>query len=697
MLISGSKDRLVINTGKLVLEFGTHEKVRFNGLSQTNRDNFINYFGYTDILWRVVLKNAIGKEIEISSAKSEFVTTKIAQRTQNRAKVGFIWRFTLSKKEIGTVLMAIRCEHSSSISYWSLNVTLPKGWGVVKTDFPIIPNIKLKKGLKLAVPYGWGLEYNLKPGSVYDANYPSCQAVMQFVAFYTSGKGLYLGAHDHNANHKRFFIKAEKAQVGFTLTTWAGISKKLEPSYNLPFETTVGVFDGDYYDAAQIYRKFSYKTPWGNPRSISKRHTPNWLKQTELWLRPMGAPEKNIEITKQALDYFGVPTALHWYRWHQIPYDTLYPEYFPALPGFADGIKELQKSGTYVMLYINGRLWDPASKSWKKENAKQKTAALKEDGSVYIEVYGSKIPLAVMCPYTKPWQRKVKYLVDRLFGELKVDGVYIDQIGAAAPARCYNSTHGHPLGGGDFWYQGYRKMLEQIRKELPKNKIVTTEENIECWLDQFDAMLVVNTYTDDRKIIPLFPAVYSDRIILFGFLYYPSDDLDRSIPFRAKTARCFTFGSQLGWIQPVQIMDPKYRKEAEFLRNVAQCRRFAHNFVNYGRFLDLLDVKGDNPRIKGIGTGSFGGTYKLNLPAVMGSIWRANDGTLGILIVNQADKDHKIQINLPLEKTEMTIKKGLTVKTFGSEGLETAKPIKTLRQYLNIPARTAKILQITKK
>ena len=94
---------------------------------------------------------------------------------------------------------------------------------------------------------------------------------------------------------------------------------------------------------------------------------------------------------------------------------------------------------------------------------------------------------------------------------------------------------------------------------------ITTEEDAECWLDQFDALLLVNTPTGSGTPIPLFPAVYSGRAIVFGFLYFPKDDLERSLPFRVKMARCFVFGSQLGWIQPKQIMQPEFASQCGHL------------------------------------------------------------------------------------------------------------------------------------
>ncbi|MCX7918782.1 MAG: DUF6259 domain-containing protein [bacterium] len=669
------------------------------------------------LLWRVVIRNIAGKEIAFTNLDAQFNKkrncyhkNKLTKKSgrNNIRKHSFTWVYQIAKSESVKIQVYLRRKNSgSAIHYTSIKFTLPKSWFVVRTEFPIISDIYLGNRMKLAVPCGWGLEYDLsnpetiekyrKTGLVYQSVYPYCQAVMQFIAFYSNGKGLYLGAHDRTATMKEFkVIPKNNGTFEFRLTTFAGVDfNTIQARYTLPFEFAIATFTGDYYAAAQFYREFSYTTPWGKKSAISKRHTADWLKQTDLWLRPMGSAETNLAITQQALDYFGVQTALHWYRWHRIPYDTLYPEYFPALPDFADGVKKMQNVGSYVMPYINGRLWDPASDSWKNEKVKEKTAALNEKQEVYIEVYGSKVPLAVMCPYTQNWKRKVKELVKRLINEINVDGVYIDQIGAAPAVQCYNQSHGHPVGGGDFWYLGYRDMLESIRKTLPKSKIITTEENIECWIDQFDAMLVVNTQTDERKIIPLFPAVYSDRIILFGFMYYPADDLERGIPFRAKIAQCFIFGSQPGWVQPDKIMNPKYRNEAELLRNIVRCRRFAHNFVNYGKFLGLIEVKGDNPRVLGIGTGSFGGTYPIDIPAVIASGWRAKNGSVGILIANHSDNDHTVSLDLPLEKEKITDKKRIHLYIFGSEGFESLRVIKSNRCSLTVPCRSAKLLDIT--
>ncbi|GAI12717.1 unnamed protein product [marine sediment metagenome] len=63
----------------------------------------------------------------------------------------------------------------------------------------------------------------------------------------------------------------------------------------------------------------------------------------------------------------GVPVGVHWYSWHRIPFDDDYPHHFPVKEGFAEGVRELQEAGVFVMPYINGRLWDTRDKGSEED------------------------------------------------------------------------------------------------------------------------------------------------------------------------------------------------------------------------------------------------------------------------------------------------------------------------------------------
>jgi hypothetical protein len=683
---------LTIHTQTYRIAFGTKDFLSLQSIRDETGMEWAGDFRIRHSLWEISFLGPAGASPTYTSNQSIFLGEKILSSTSLRMEIQFSWHVPLTIKGACRVEMRVRCEESNPLSSWSIKVLVPKHWNLARVDFPILPHLIVSGQTRAVVPTGWGLEHVLKPGFRYEGRYPSWSAAMQMVSLCRDDRGLYIGAHDVQANLKHFIIESEGESACFRIINWCAISPADDGEWSLPYETAIGFFKGGYYEAGQIYRQFSLQTPWGQLEKSFMRRIPQWLKDTDLWLRPDGAPEENLEMTNTALKYFDVPIALHWYRWHKIPYDTLYPEYFPPLPRFIEAIREWQAIGAHVMVYINGRLWDPDSESWEKQNA-ARAAVQKQNGLCKTEVYGSRIPHNVMCPFTELWQTTVRDIVKRLTGEYGLDGVYIDQIGAAAGLPCHNPEHGHPPGGGAYWHEGYRKLLMETRKCLDEGQILTTEENAECWLDLFDALLMVNTPLEGT-MIPLFPAVYSDRTILFGSLYYAGDEPQNSIPFRIKNARAFVWGAQLGWIQPARIMSGDARKEAEFLRTLARTRRHAHHLLIGGRFLGMLDIKTPAPRLAYRTTKLTGDEYLSEEECVSGSLWLSDKGELGIILVNISNEEQKIKFSIPFEKACPLTPHEYTLHEFGPSGFRSSQKSYSQDQEIRIPGAYALVLLV---
>ena len=221
-----------------------------------------------------------------------------------------------------------------------------------------------------------------------------------------------------------------------------------------------------------------------------------------------------------------------------------------------------------------------------------------------------------------------------------MDGIYIDQIAAAAPEPCWNENHPHPVGGGDFWYDGYRRLIGKIRDgHLQEGRILTSEENSECYIDLFDMLLVVNTphNAENCTIRPVFPMVYSDRVITSGFTYTPlSTDLMTNGDFRYEMTKALLWGSQPGWVDPRYLMSKEAEREARFLNTLMDFRRGLHDVLYGGRFLRELTPAGDNPTMHAPGFGDDA--------AVLASEWQAPDGRRVYLVINRDDKAHKVSL-----------------------------------------------------
>ena len=307
-------------------------------------------------------------------------------------------------------------------------------------------------------------------------------------------------------------------------------------------------------------------------------------------------------------------------------------------------IKETQELGGFITPYINGRLWDPATDSYKTLNGKD-ASCRKADGTLYTEVYSSKVLNTVTCPASYIWRDVLKGVNKQILTELKTNGVYMDQIGCANSEPCYATNHGHAPGGGDWWPFAYRSLLTEMRTNLYKeNQAMTTEENAECYIDLFDMMLVVNSpHNSYTKMVPLFPLIYSDRCIYSGYTYIPWRITDGSLNFMSM--RSLLWGSQLGWVEPSLLMRPDAKREAKFLKNLTDFRRQQHDLFLGGRFIQEIIPTGDNPTQEIP-------NYEIT-PVVLAAEWASVSGEHVYLIVNMSEQEHKV--TLP-NKKQITVK-----------------------------------------
>jgi len=465
-------------------------------------------------------------------------------------------------------------------------------------------------------------------GTSTSGQYPSGWTPVQMGAYYDARGGLYFACEDPNASTKDISTGASGGAIAVRMSFPAEDATVPGNGFRQPGETVLRLFDGDWFDAAGIYRDWvEGKAPWWP--DADRPDTPQWVKDIAVWAQTGGGPEEVVEPVKRMAAYMGVPTALHWYSWHEIPFDVNYPHYFPTKLGVPEGVRELQAAGVRVMPYINGRLWDTALDDFKSTGI---AAATKDEaGNPYIEEYGSGAKLAPMCPTQKLWRDTVRGIVLRLCGtEVGVDGVYIDQIAAAGPRLCMDKTHGHPLSGGSWWtVGGYWPLLTQLREELhalSPDKMTTTECNAEPYVHLMDGYLTWHFQYADQ--IPLFAAIYGGRVQLFGRAYNGDEQA-----VRMKAAQSLVWGEQIGWMSPTIIDHPV---NGPYLRRVARMRYALRDFLATGTMEHPPMVEGDIPDVTC--DWQWSGPAIRTYSALQAGAWRARDGRLAVILANIVDK-----------------------------------------------------------
>ena len=593
------------------------------------------------LLWRIELR-AEDKALKPITLDNR-APAKCSARATER-KVDLRWDAIALDGEPDALSVRVTVEFTAPTeSAWRLQVrNRSKRYGVWDAVFPILSKVGPDGPPAVAVPRGnWGMLYR-ECRERQGGWYPSYEWPMQFLCVNLGDAGLYLGCHDPGAWPKRFSL-APPGEFHFRIhAPNQGVAGS---GYDQPFPIVLATYSGDWWRGAKLYRAWATRNaPWAaKGPTAERRDVPKKLLGLGLWMLGGGHARESVPKMHEAAKLFDAPIGIHWYNWHEIPFDTYYPNYFPTKPGFADGVKDLVGKGMVVMPYINGRLWDSGNENFAEALP---FACKTPDGKPYLEQYakdGRK--LAVMCPFTRFWQDKVYDICRRLITECGVNAIYIDQIAAAGPQLCYDKSHGHPVGGGSWWVDGYRTMLTRIRRlahSRGRDVILTTENNAEPYMDNVDAFLVWNPRFDNE--IPMVSAVYSDHTTYFSS---PSNVGDSLPAFAMSQGRDFLFGCQLGWMG-FELLDPKNRAKAEYLRDLGKHRIAAARFMALGELLGELRPEAPVPSVEATWGRGWGakGAHKAVLPAVMATVWRSPEGELCVAATNWSDEPQAFRFRL---------------------------------------------------
>ena len=377
-----------------------------------------------------------------------------------------------------------------------------------------------------------------------------------------------------------------------------------------------------------------------------------------------------------------MPVSVFWHWWHGCAYDAGFPEYLPPREGeapFRAAVAQAHDKGLHAIVYMNQRLWGMDTRSWADEGA-ERFAVKNREGKVTPEVYNTfmKSPCASMCMGTPFWRNKCAGLAESAVRGLGLDGIYMDQ--ACSSLACYDASHGHPLGGGAWWMQGFQALASDIRGRCADVKPVALagEGCGEAWLPHLDAMLSLQVSLEryaapgEWEPIPFFHAVYHDCATFYGnyssLTRPPYDDLwpketapehplellDRkyATQFRLEQARAFVWGQQptIANFQPSHLEDR--REEMDFAIKLARLRRNALPFLRDGAFLrppklDTREATFPMSRLS-IYAGQQGAVreFEKTLPTILTSAWHSPDGRVGVAVVNIGESDAPVAFEL---------------------------------------------------
>ncbi|OQB89227.1 MAG: hypothetical protein BWX84_02517 [Verrucomicrobia bacterium ADurb.Bin118] len=600
---------------------------------------------------------------------------------------GLRWQwsgFGLAQSPELSVEATVTLERHQPVSHWRLAVHHHGGQAISVIHFPRVLHIAEQAGERLAVPAWLGEETDQPRALVRGGGskpqrrewpYPGYLSLQCFALSATNGAGLYLACDDPAGQRKAFALfGGGDTGLNLEILHYPERDSLTRDTYTMPYAVVLGTFRGGWFDAAARYRAWATNQPWARASRLRQGQTPAWVTNTALWVWNRG-PSPGVLTPAVALQQkLGLPVSVFWHWWHGCAYDHGFPEYLPPREGtaaFQAALQRAQAQDVHALVYMNQRLWGMTTASWTNQNA-ARFAVKNPAGDIRPEVYNTftKAPCASMCMGTAFWRDTYAGLAAEAFLGLGVDGIYMDQ--ACSSLACFDPTHGHPLGGGTYWMEGFQKLAADIRQRCATRggPALAGEGCGENWLPHLDLMLALQVSReryagpDGWTPIPFFTAVYHGYNVYYGnyssLTMPPYDELwpaefapreplqllDRkfSRQFYLEQARAFVWGQQptLANFQPAQLQTRA--EELDYLLRLARLHAGARPYLLHGTMLPPPKVTApsaeqDMSRLS-IYAGQRGGLteFRRTVPQVAAAAWRAADGGVAVAVASLSDQ-----------------------------------------------------------
>ena len=612
---------------------------------------------------------------------------QVCEATPLAAKPGGLrleWReLGLARAPGLRIEVMVHLDPHQALSRWQIALHNLNGQMPRLIRFPRLLEVPEQPGERLAVPVGLGQQAE-HPRTLLNApdgksrrlewSYPGLLS-LQCLALAGDGAGLY-AACDDPAGYLKDFAVFGSGNAGFNFEILHRPEHAGSPRehYALPYAVVLGAFHGTWFDAAARYRSWATNQSWARESRLKRGLVPPWVTNTALWVWNRGASPGVLDPALALQKELGLPVSVFWHWWHGCAYDAGFPEYLPPREGAAPFQAALQRAHAnevHAIVYMNQRLWGMTTASWTNENA-ARFAVKAADGLVKPEVYNTfmKSPCASMCMGTEFWRNYYAGLAGTAFGQLGVDGIYMDQ--ACSSLACFDPRHGHAIGGGTYWMGGFKSLAADIRQRCAARgrPALAGEGCGENWLPYLDLMLSLQVSheryagPDGWETIPFFHAVYHGYGVFFGnyssLTMPPYDELwpaasapkeplqllDRKFArqFLLEQARAFVWGQQptIANFRPAQLQDRA--AELNYVLRLARIHARARDYLLRGELLAPLEVEGPAAELEmsrlSIYAGQQGGLkeFRQRSPLVLAAAWRAPNQTVAIVMASLSDQ-----------------------------------------------------------
>ncbi len=390
-----------------------------------------------------------------------------------------------------------------------------------------------------------GVEY---PSKGWEGFYPGACAA-QFMAYCAPGGGLYLGAHDPQSIPKAVEYYPWEGGIRLELRAYPGAVAR--GAWALEYDVALGVFAGDWHDAARIYRDWYDTAPMPTPPRLAEAEAasdparPAWLADPPVVaIYPVRGEKDTGDMTPN--EYFPYARALpaldrlaatldspvmallmHWEGTAPWAPPYVWPP-FGGAAMFEEFVEGAHAHGHLVGVYCSGIGWTQESLLVPYDRRAQFDHAGLRDAMCLAP--DGELPYSRICAGAQRWGYDLCAATPAAVGvavgevaKIAAAGVdyiqYFDQNIGGTPYFCYARDHGRPPAPGSWQVAAMSRLHDPLAATLgalPRPPMLGCEAAAEPYQRRlpFNDLRYHMALVMGRPV-PLYAYLYHERIANF--------------------------------------------------------------------------------------------------------------------------------------------------------------------------------------
>ncbi len=308
----------------------------------------------------------------------------------------------------------------------------------------------------------------------------------QFLAYVAGEKGIYLGMHDAERTTKHIDFRTVGDSIRLQLRVFCNVT--YGENYEMPFDSVLELFDGDWHSAAEIYRNWFYKNlPEGLKKISESADLPDWYGESPIVVTypvrgrfDTDVMEPNCYYPYQnAMGYLRelarktdskiMTLLMHWEGTAPWAPPYVWPPY-GGEEQFQSFIKAVHDQDMLIGLYCSGMGWTQQSNLIDSYNREQEfeeknlaqIMCSDTDGTLKSAICKEQREGFDMCPACETTK---EILADALkpVMESGIDYLQVfDQNHGGNSYFCYSDAHGHVPAPGKWQAEETLKLMERL-------------------------------------------------------------------------------------------------------------------------------------------------------------------------------------------------------------------------------------------